>query len=186
MIAALSKVKGLIHSRPLSDEDRQRVLDIEQEAEKKSLMGLGNVINTGVREVLTCDLIYVALTNMNFEWSCRSTLILKKGQELAGEEIRDQKAITELSKRQDVWFMLDNFVIYKDKIAFPDDIINKVCYFETPCFPAEWCIVEDDKFRCQSIIFANPVTPCDLFLKKKYFITMEEKGLGTILVGVKW
>ena len=185
MIPALNKVKGIVEANPLSKQDRQKVLKIEQDAEKRSLMGLGMVTNTGVREVLSRDLIYVALTNIHFDWGCHPSLVLKKGDEIVGEEVRDKEVITRLSRQKNVWFMHENFVIYKDRISFPKELTQKVCQFEIPCLPAEWCVLEDDSFQCQSIIYANPATPCDLFLKKQYFRGLDEKGLGTILVGVK-
>ncbi len=185
MITALRKAKGIVDACPFSSEDNRKIIDIEQDAENKSLMGLGKVVNTGVREVLNCDLIYVALTNMDFDWGCHPTLVLKKGQEVVGEEIRDEDVIARLSNKKNVWFMHENFVVYKDRVLFPHDLIKNICHFEIPWLPAEWCIVDDDKFQCHSIIFANPATPSDIFLKEQYFSGQDERGLGTILVGVK-
>ncbi len=184
MNGALSKVKGLKESCPLLNEDRQQILAKEQEAEERSLMGLGKVINSGVREVLNGDLVYVALTTMDFDWGCKATLILKKDQEVVGEEVRNKARIAELSEKENVWFLHKNFVVYKDKISFPQDIMKKVCYFEIPCLPADFCILDNDDFQCQSIIYSNPSTLCDIYLKEKYFAGIDEKGLGTILVGV--
>lgn len=185
MIPALSRVTGIVEVCPFSDQDRQKILDIEKDAEEKGLMGLGKVVNSGVREILGCDLIYVALTSMDFDWGCQASLVLKKGDEIVGEEVRDKEVITRLSKQKNVWFMHENFVIYKDRISFPKELTQKVCRFEIPCLPAEWCVLEDDSFQCQSIIYANPATPCDIYLKKQYFRGLDEKGLGTILVGAK-
>ena len=185
MTTAFSKVKGIVRSIPLSDDDRQRIFDIEQDAEKNSLMGLGSVVNAGVREVLNCEFIYVAQTNMDFDWGCHPALVMKKGEELVGEEVRDKEQIAELSTREDVWFMHQNFVVYKDKISFPQDFMDKICRFEIPCFPAEWCQVKDEDFQYHSIIYANPSTPCDIFLKEQYFNRINEEGLGTIIVGIK-
>jgi len=183
MIAALKKVKGIVEVSPLLEKDRQEVLSIEEDAEKRSLMGLGKVVNVGVREVLTCDLIYVALTDMEFEWgSC--SLILRKGEEMVGEEVHDEEIIARLAKKKNVWFMHKNFVIYKDKISFPQDIIKKLCHFEIPCLPAEWCVLEESDFSYRSIIYGTPTTPCDIFLKNHYK-GVDERGLGSILIGVK-
>ena len=184
MTVAFSKVEGLIKTSPFSNDDRSKMLDIEQEAEKNAFMGLGHVVNAGVREVLACGLIYVALTNMDFEWGCGPSLVMKKGQELVGEEVRDKQRLAELSNRKDVWFMHQNFVIYKDKVSFPQDMMKKICHFEIPGLPAEWCLVEDENFECRSIIYANPSTLGDIYLKKQYFNEIDEKGLGTILIGV--
>lgn len=186
MKRVLDKVKGIKDSHPLLDDDCQRIIEKEQEAEERSLMGLGKVINTGVREVLNCDLIYAALTTMDFDWGCQATLVLKKDQEVVGEEVRDEAVIADLSGKENVWFLHKNFVVYKDKITFPQDIMKKVCYFEIPCLPADFCMLENEKIECNSILYANPSTLCDLFLKEKYFAGLDEKGLGTILVGVKF
>ena len=184
LTVAFSKVEGLINTSPFSNDDRPKMLDIEQEAEKNAFMGLGNVVNAGVREVLACGLIYVALTNMDFEWGCGPSLVMKKGEELVGEEVRDEQRLAELSNRKDVWFMHQNFVVYKDKVSFPQDLMKKICHFEIPGLPAEWCLVEDENFECRSIIYANPSTLGDIYLKKQYFNEIDEKGLGTILIGV--
>lgn len=184
MIAALKKAKGILNAVSFSEKDSQQVLGIEDEAEKHSLMGLGKVTNTGVREVLACDLVYVALTDRDFEWGSPS-LILKKGEEVVGEETHDKETIARLKKREDVWFMLDDFVVYKDRISFPQDIAKNLCCFDIPSLPVEWCILEGGDFSCHSIIYANPSTPCDLFLKNGYFEGLDVRGQGTILVGVK-
>ncbi len=185
MISILEKVKGIVKACPFAPDDRRKILEIEKDAEKRSLMGLGKVVNVGVREVLKCDLIYAALSNMDFDWGCHATLVLKKDDEVVGAEVRDEEIIARLSKQENVWFMHKNFVVYKDKISFPQDIMQKICYFEIPCLPAEWCRVEDDRFQCESIIYANPCTPCDIYLKEQYFNGLDEKGSGTILVGIQ-
>ncbi|MDM8544565.1 hypothetical protein QUF90_26095 [Desulfococcaceae bacterium HSG9] len=184
MTIALKTVKGILEAVPFSSEDIRKILDIERDAEKKAIMGLGSVINSGVREVLNCELIYVALTNMDFSWGDHASLIMKKGDELVGEEVQNKKRIAELSKRKDVWFMHQNFVIYKDKVSFPKDLMKKICHFEIPSLPTDWHQLEDWPIEYRSIIYANPSTPCDNFLKKRYFDGIHEKGLGTILVGV--
>jgi hypothetical protein len=183
---ALNNVKGIIKAGPFSNDNRPKMLDIEQEAEKNAFMGLGTVVNAGVRKVLTYEFIYVALTNMDFDWGCHASLVMKKGEELVGEEVQDKKRIAELSKREDVWFMHQNFVIYKDKVSFPQDLMKKICYFEIPGRPADWCRLEDEAIEYNSIIHAVPSTLGDTFLKEQYFDGIQEKGLGTILVGVEF
>jgi hypothetical protein len=183
MSEALGKVKGIVQARVVSPEDRVKILAIEQDAETRSLMGLGKVVNRGVRRVLECELVYVALTDMDFDWGCHSSLLLKKGEEIVGWEVRDPESIGDLSKRKDVWFMHRNFVVFKDKISFPNDIMKKLCCFEIPCLPAEWCTLGEDVPKCHPILYANPATPCDRYLKDTYFAGFDEKGVGTILIG---
>ena len=182
-ITALRSVKGIHDAQILKGEDRQKLLGLEEKAEARSLMGLGKVVNSGVREVLACDLIYAVLTGMDFDWGTQATLVLKKGSNLVGEEVRDTEVIEKLKRQENVWFMHKNFVIYKDQVNFPQDIMEKVCYFEIPKLPATWCIIEDERFQCQSIVFASPSVLGDVYLKETYFESLDEEGSGTILVG---
>jgi hypothetical protein len=185
MISALRNVKGIVNSCSLPNDDHPRILEKELEAEERSLMGLGKVVNTGVREILNHDLVYAALTSKDFDWGCYSTLLLKKGQEIVGQEIRDKAVLAELANNKNVWFLHKNFVIYKDRISFPGDIMNKICTFEIPCLPAEFCMLGDDQLQCHSINFASPSILCDLYLKEQYFDGENVTELGTILIGVK-
>ena len=185
MISAFRNVKGIVNSCPLPNGDYPRILEKELEAEKRSLMGLGKVVDTGVREILNHDLVYAALTSKDFDWGCYSTLLLKKGQEIVGQEIRDEAVLAELANKKNVWFLHKNFVVYKDRVSFPGDIMNKICHFEIPGLPAEFCTLGDDQLQCQSINFASPSILCDLYLKEQYFGGENVTELGTILIGFK-
>jgi hypothetical protein len=184
VLEALKRVKGITKAAPLADEDRRRVSDLENEVEVKSLMGLGKVINAGIREVTECDWVYVALTDMDFVWNCPN-LVMKKGVDIVGEEVTDKETISRLAGDKNVWFMHRNFVVYKDKVSFPQDIMKKICYFEIPSHPADWCLLEKGDLQCHSILYGSPATPCDIFLKDRYFQGADVKGSGTILIGVK-
>lgn len=184
VLETLSRIKGIVKAVPILDEDRQTLLEIETEAEEKSLMGLGKVVNVGVRRLTLCDWLYVALTDMDFDWGRKPNLLMKKGDQIVGEEVSDPEKIKKLSGDRNVWFMHRNFVVYKDRVAFPQDVMQKICHFEIPCHLAEWCDIEDEHFRCHEILYAWPSTPCDVFLKKKYFGGSDERGSGTVLLGV--
>ena len=185
LLEAVKNSRGIVEVAAFLSEDRKKIMDIEADAEERSLMGLGKVINTGVREVLNCNLIYVALNNMDFDWGRHATLVMKKGEEVVGKEVRDERLIAELSKRKDVWFMHKNFVVYKDRMKFPQDIMKKIVYFEIPPIPAEWCRIEGAGLQPEPIIYANPSTPADTFLKEQYFHGLDQRGLGTILIGLQ-
>jgi hypothetical protein len=185
ILEVLSRVKGIERATPFADEDRRKVIDLEHEAEAKSLLGLGKVINTGIRKVAECDWIYVGLTNMDFDWGRRSNLVMKKGDAIVGEEVTDKETISRLSGDKNVWFMHKNFVVYKDKVSFPQDVMKKICYFEIPSHPADWCNVESGELEYHSIVYGSPSTPCDIFLKNRYFQGADVKGFGTILIGVR-
>jgi hypothetical protein len=181
ILEALHRVQGIAAAIPLANEDREMVRAIEAEVETKSLLGLGKVINVGVREVLACDWVYVAQTDMEFDWTCRANLLMKKGADVVGEEVTDKATIDRLSTDKNVWFLHKNFVVYKDKVNFPQDVMQKICYFEIPCHPAAWPL----GLQCHSILYGSPSTPCDVFLKDRYFQGQDTKGTGTVLIGIR-
>ncbi len=183
----MQSLKGVIGIQDvcfLRPEDHHKILNVEEEAEKRSLKGLGKVINSGVREVLQFDLVYVALTTMEFTWGHCATLILMKGDKLVGEEIHDEAVMAKLSEDPNVWFMHKNFVIYKDRVSFPKDIMKKNCHFEIPSLSADWLSVDTENGMRFDVKYGNPSTFCDVYLKEHYFDGTEQLGLGTILIGV--
>ena len=181
---ALAKVKGILDFYPIQSEDRSKILALEEEAEKRSLMGLGKVINAGIREVLQFDSVYVALTNMEYNWGHCSALVLKKGARLVGESIYDEAVIAKLSQAPNVWFMHRNFVIYKDLVSFPKDIMEKICHFEIPGLPGDQLDISTEDDIHTEIRYGIPSTYCDIHLKELYFEGRDEQGLGTLLIGV--
>ena len=184
LVVALKRVRGISEVLPLNDQDRLRIQEVENEAQERSLMGLGKVVNDGVIEVLNRPLVLAALTTMEFDWGLRPSLVLKKGPVLVGEEVRDPDRLSELGRNEDAWFMHENFVIYKSRMSFPRDLLTKDCFFEIPWYPAEWDELEGLGSGEPPMIYGFVSPPADAFLKEKYFPTAEEKGMGTILIGV--
>ena len=178
------QIKGISGVASVTEEDRREIRKIEEEAESRSLMGLGKVINAGIREVLGCDSVYVALTNMDFDWACQANLVMKKGDEIVGEEVNDPGTIESLSKNKNAWFLHRNFVVYKDKISFPQDVMQKICHFEIPLHSADWLKFDGEPGRFA--IYGSPSTPCDVFLKQRYFESHDARGFGTVLIGVRF
>lgn len=189
----LAAVKGILTVCPLRPADRSEVLRLEDEAEKRSLMGMGKVVNSGIRKALQYDLVYVALTSMEFSWGHCSSLILKKGDKLVGEDIYDEELLAKLADSPNAWFLHRNFVVYKDLISFPKDIMKKICHFEIPGVEVDWLPNDQKNGLHFDVWHGSPSTYCDVHLKENYFAGylrekcfdgVKEQGIGTILIGV--
>ena len=188
----LTKIRGVLCVYPIRLANHSEILRLEDEAEKRSLMGMGKVVNSGVRTALQYDSVYVALTSKEFNWGC-SSLILKKGDKLVGEDLYDEEVLAKLAKSPNAWFLHKNFVIYKDLISFPKDIMQKVCHFEIPGVQVDW-LPNDKKDGIRFDVWhASPSTYCDVYLKENYFEDYlnenyfddsKKQGFGTILIGV--
>ncbi len=183
LMRALSNIPEVQDVKKLCQEDINKLLEIEKEAEQRSLMSLGKVINVAVREALECENIYIILNTVDFDWGTEfPTLLMKKEGEIVGEEVRNVNRISELSRNKDIWFMHKNFAVYKNKISFPQDIMNKTCYFEIPPIPAHWEELSSFWNKGLQFFFAAPSPLGDSFLKDNYFQGAHEQGSGTCLV----
>jgi hypothetical protein len=183
IVEYLLRIKGIRAVFRLDEEDRLRLLDVETAAEKKAFMGLGMCYNSGIRDVLRCDMVFVGITGMDFDWGCQSHIILKKGEEIVGEEVLDEARIEKLKERKDVWFLHKNFVIYKDSCSFPEDLVAKRCCFELPALTSEGAIPGLEQFG--DTVFCFPSTAGDVFLKERYYDAKDERGTGTAVFGFK-
>lgn len=183
ILDGLRQVKGLIEIALVYEEERREIERVEKQAEAKSLMGLGKVVNSGLREVLRRDYVFAALTDMEFEWGCQPSLVMKKGDLIVGEEVKDPATIEGLSNNKNVWFLHRNFVVYKDSVSFPQDIMQKICHFEIPFHTAQ--LLQFEKDKPGACIYGFPSTPCDVYLKERYFGSNDSRGVGTVLIGVE-
>ena len=183
IMVCVRSIKGIDAAFALDDADRFQLLDIEVAAEKKAFMGMGKCYNSGIRDVLRCPVVIIAITTMEFEWGCQSHLLLRKDDEIVGEEIRDLPRIEKLEGQSNVFFLHKNFVIYKDKVDFPRDVVEKRCFFELPALTSDESLPGLQEWG--DYVFCFPSTPGDVFLKKRYYEDRDEWGTGTVLFGFK-
>ena len=183
ILVSVRSLHGIVAAFALDEADRFRLLDIEAEAEKQSFMGMGMCYNAGIREVLRCPVVVIAITTMDFDWGCQSHLRLMKEDEVVGEEVRDPSKIEELEGQPNAFFLHKNFVIYKDRVNFPSDVVDKKCCFELPALTAEESL--PGLRECGDYVFCFPSTRGDVFLKKRYYEEKDEWGTGTVLFGFR-
>lgn len=177
----LKQTRGIEAVFRLQEEDRLHLLDVETAAEKKAFMGLGMCYNSGIRDVLRSPLVFLCITTMDFEWGCQAHMILKKGDEIVGEEVVERSQIEQLKKQKNVWFLHKNFIIYKDRVNFPQDLVENKCCFETPALTPEKPL--PGLHEVEECLFSFPSTPGDIFLKQRYYGARDERGTGTVLFG---
>lgn len=179
----IMNVNGIRDVFVVDEAIKVQLFDLELEAEKRSFMGLGVTYNSGIRDVLRCSLVFAAITNMDFVWGFQSNIVLKRGEEVVGEEVRDPRRISELRAGGHVWFLHKNFAIHKDRIDFPRDIIQKRCHFELPALTPDECFPGLEVFG--RYLYCFPSACGDVFLKGKYGKATDEWGVGTVLIGLE-
>jgi hypothetical protein len=184
LIQKLTDRQGIVEVHPLHEVDRQNVARIEKEVEATSLMGLGAVVNVGVDRVLGHARVFVALTDEQFDLGDHPSIVLKKGDHVVGEEIRDQDKIAKMQGQSDVLLLGKFFVVYKNRIRFPHDLVTRICRFELPHVAVDWCGFEDDNASQGEAVVSSVSAQSDVFLKSRYFGGIRGDDLGTILIGV--
>jgi len=171
--SALEGLKGVLGIKILSQEEREAILKLEEEAEKHVLYGLGKGLNTGLREILKRDIILAIANDNEFEWPPEPAIQLVCNNEIIGEEIKSPEKVEEYKKQGHV--IAGNLVIYKDKTRLVMSARNFTLTFPPMSFKLFEKINE-----FTDVISASPCPPSHLFICEKMG---KENIPGTLLVG---
>jgi hypothetical protein len=171
---ALKGVKGVIDIKVLSSqEERDKLLELEQEAEKKVLYGIGKGLNTGLREVLKRDFVVVIINDNEFEWPPEPAIQIVCDGEVIGEEIKFPEKAEEYKKQGHI--VAGNLVIFKDKTKA---IMSRKDF--TVVFPPMSFKQLEGIDEFTDVISASPCPPSHLYLIERMNVNYAP---GTILVG---
>lgn len=170
---ALEGVKGVLGIKVLSQEEREKILELEQEAEKKVLFGMGKGFNAGLREILKRDFVVVIITDNEFEWPPEPAIQIVCDDEVIGEEIKSPEKAEDYKKQGHI--VAGNLVIFKDKAKSIMSRKNFTVVFPPMSFKQ---LEGVDEFT--DVISASPCPPSHLFLIEWMSVN---NAPGTILVG---
>ncbi len=178
----LQKIPGFEKQIKLDTNDKQKILTLEQEAEKKVVLGAIQAENQGVTNALNRQITYaIAYRPILFstfkDKLDKSSVIMIAGKEIVGEEISDPKKITELKTRKDVMLLGSSFVLYKDKIRKAKGE-PKIVLPERIFPPLQQLANTKDNTS------GSPSPPVDMFLKSKMNIDPDDPDIGTVIVGL--
>lgn len=189
VISYVRGVEGVKRAWLLDKAERDKVLNIELEAEKKVFMGLGKGFNEGLREVLSRQVVLAFLANSDaiihlFPAVRRiSPVILVLKDQVIGEVIEDDERLEELKKKENV-LALGTFVLYQDRL--PNADLREVIRSSLCVFPGFSCpeIEKVDPRVCEAISCA-PSPPTHSYLLQHLGLEAEaqDPDLATFLVG---
>ncbi|WGI17715.1 hypothetical protein [Methanonatronarchaeum sp. AMET-Sl] len=175
----LGDVEGVGVVRVLSDDEKERLAEVEKEAEGNVIMGLGRGDNQGVKEALARDCTVVFTTDKDFRWPEGSNVVIKHEGEVIGEELDSEEEIKRLKESDRDLSVSGSFVLYKDKLS------KKALHGgEEPVvlFPPKRFKRLESLEGCFDPVFGSPSPPADTYLKK--VLGMEDdKEHGTAIAG---
>ncbi|OUJ18109.1 hypothetical protein AMET1_1006 [Methanonatronarchaeum thermophilum] len=175
----LSAIDGVGVVRVLSSDEKDRLSEIEKDAEGSVIMGLGRGDNQGIKEGLARDCTVVFSTSGEFRWPKGSNVVIKHMDEVIGEELDDEDEIQRLEESDRNVSVSGTFVLYKDKLsksALKDG--------EEPVvlFPPKRFKRLEGVDGCVSPVFGSPCPPADIYLKEVLGIEDDEEQ-GTAIAG---
>ena len=178
--SVIKKIPGIQDVAWLSDEERQKIAELEGLQEKKgvSTKGAGAYQNPGMSQVLSRQEVCIILNDNNFRHALTPSLWWMMGDVIIGEEITDPEKLAEIQKTQKVKMMGEKFVVYFDRMKTapreePRWVIQGLDFPEIEHFPG-----------IKDVISAAPVGSVDVYLKEKFGWNLNDSTLGTIAIGL--
>ena len=168
------------------EERSQVILDIEQDAESKSLMGLGKGCqhrssrSPSMRYGLCRPDQYGLYPGLSTFFDRQKRRRNRREKKFGTKTVSLSCPVERMSG-----FFTRILSSIKTKYPFPRISCRKYAILKRRHIPARLVHSGGRNTACHTIIYSNPVTPCDIFLKKQYFSGLDEQGLGTILIGIK-
>jgi hypothetical protein len=178
VVCRIKAIKGVEDTYILSEEDKDKIFELEKKAEGAVLMGLGVGDNQGIKEVFKRQVIIAFTTNMNYVWPEGPNVVLMQYGEKIGEDVYDPEKLEECKKCNDM-LVMGNFVIYRNAVPKPKDTKKEPI---TVVLPPQKCQDVECVEGVINAVLASPSTPSDEYIRS----VMDLKpalGLGTFIIG---
>ena len=174
----IKAIKGVEDTYILSEEDKEKILELEKKAEGAVLMGLGVGDNQGIKEVFKRQVIIAFTTNMDYVWPEGPNVVLMQYGEKVGEDIYDPEELEECKKCNDM-LVMGNFVIYRSAVPKPKDAKKEPI---TVVLPPQKCQDVECVEGVTNVVLSSPSTPSDEYIRSVMGLK-HAVGLGTFIIG---
>lgn len=99
ILKTLRECRGVIAIKVLSEEEKREILDAEIRVEQKIIFGMCKSLNKGLREALQREFtVAMVIQTSEFEYPHHPHMIMICGDQVIGEQVRDEKKVKELRK----------------------------------------------------------------------------------------
>jgi len=169
-------IKGILAVYLLTDEDREIVGTLEEQAAKDMFGGLGGGRNEGVSSCLSREIAMALLTGPSFKVPWGEMMLLVSDGEVVGTMIKDPEAINSFLQKEDYALLGGTFIVNKRKAKLNfSDFLNGTTYFLFKGVKLEIFNMPEIKDH----ILASPSGSVFDFLKNKFMAT--ESGRSQIM-----
>jgi hypothetical protein len=166
----------------ITDDIRKKLLELETK-EENTLTSMGAFqVNQSMKEALSRDVIILIVNNNKFQYK-DPTFVMKAGEEILGEEVKDPQKLAEIRGKPGYMVSGSGFVIYTHKMRGRKGL--KVQFITLPFnLPHDGLRNGSVKIEgVKDIVCGWPSRSVDLFIKQTFNIPTDDVRLGTLLVG---
>ena len=175
IISKILQVKGIFRVTFLSPSQREKVLELESEAENKVFNGRIPGFNAGIREALKMRYVFAALTDKELVWPDR-IIEVRCGDVKVGDLIEDPADVSRFREAGEI--VLGNIVIYKKIYRRADKSKLRLVFL-----PFQ---LEGLSLKGWKVVAGTPSPPVDLYLKGvMQFKDTERVDIGTVVIGME-
>lgn len=174
----IKAMKGVEDTYIITEEDREKILALEKEAEGAVLMGLGIGDNQGIKEVFNRQVIIAFTTNMDYNWPKEANVVFMQNGEKVGEDVYDPEKLEECKKCKDM-LVMGNLVLYRNAVPKPKEAKKKPL---TVVLPPKKCPEVECACGVTSVVLGSPSTPTDEYIRERMGL-QAGKGQGTSIIG---
>ena len=172
VLNVINDLDGVLEVKQLSNDDILQIIDMESQRSKEIIP----VFNEGVQECFKRDFSFVIFKKGYFRVPPTPTVLLTLDGEILGHDIFTCEDREKFREDEDVMFLGDDFVIFKD-ILQNYNLEKGSEYFVLPPVP----FPELDSFNLDDVVSSSPSTSSDEYLKNKYSYG-DDSSIATILV----
>jgi hypothetical protein len=166
----------------LNKSQQEKILKMELEEQKKSMMLNACSENQSVKEVLSRDVVLLLTNDQNYEYK-QPTILLKAGDEVVGEEIMDKAKLEELKHTPGCYALGSDMIVYTRKLRQMKGVPLK--FVTLPfCLTDEKVVEKIEALPgVQDLICGWPSRSVDFYLKNEFRMKTDDLRIGTLLVG---
>ena len=180
VLETLKCSRGVLMVKVLSEDEKQAILDVESEVEKKIVFGMCKSLNQGVREALQREFTVALIMDTSvFEYPHHPRMVFTCGELVVGESVQDKEKIEELKKDRMNLFLWEDLVVYMRRIPrIPEEKMKmKLVYF-----PREPIQLRNLPNITESVL-GTPSTEGDTLIKRMLNNESNKTVIGTSLIG---
>ena len=176
----LSHDEGVITTRLLSNEEKYRILNKEQEVEDRIIFGMCKSLNEGVRDAIDSEYTIALIIDTSvFRYPHHPHMSIMWKDQIVGEQVNDDEKLKELKKDRLNFFLWDTFVIYMKKLPKAPKDRDQIRFVYRRRVPRQLKGISN---VCNPV-FGTPSTESDLLIKDMLHIEAKDAVIGSCLIG---